>query len=298
MLMIDKPVCMEDGEEPLYGSLIWPGDNENGDAVLIWAGSGPTDRDGNAAGLQNNSIKILAQALGGAGYAVLRTDKRGIGESQDAMGDESAIRFGTFVDDMCAWAAWLKREVKPKRLFLLGHSEGALVATLAAQRLEADALILVAGIGFPPAQLLRRQLDSPDVALAPDDLRTIFEIMTALEDGKTVPDIPEELMGQFRPSVQPYLISWFAYDPAAELGKVEIPTLVVQGTLDLQVSMEDAERLAASRDGIRLARIQDMNHVLKSTTDYNPDNYGTYNKPLLPLAEGLFSEITGFMDSV
>jgi pimeloyl-ACP methyl ester carboxylesterase len=298
MLMIDKPVCMKDGQAPLYGSLVLPGDNSNGDAILIWAGSGPTDRNGNAPGLNNNSIKMLAQALGGAGYAVLRTDKRGVGESQDALKDESSIRFETFVDDLCDWEKFFRKETKPNRLFLLGHSEGALVATLAAQRLEADGLILVSGMGSPPADLLRWQLSSGDVSLPLEDLDLIFKIMESLERGATVSDVPEKLMGQFRPSVQPYLISWFKYDPALELGRVSIPILVVHGTRDLQVSMGDAERLAGAKNGIQFALIPDMNHVLKNTTSYNPENYGTYNKPLLPLANGFFPAIIGFLEKI
>ncbi|MEK9692400.1 MAG: alpha/beta hydrolase [Rhodospirillaceae bacterium] len=295
MLMIDKPVCLTDRLGALHGSLVIPGNNARGDAILIWSGTGPTDRDGNGPSLHNNSIKMLAHALGEAGFYVLRTDKRGIAESKSAMEDEAQITFETFVEDCCCWARNLKNEVNPNKIYLIGHSEGALVATLAAQQMKFDALVLLAGIGMKPAELLRRQLGGDQINLTADDLKKIFEIILSLENGKKIENIEQDLMEQFRPSVQPYLISWFKYDPALELSKIEIPTLVIHGTQDLQVSGENAERLAAAKTDAELFWIPNMNHVLKHASKDPRQNYGTYNKPLLPLADGLLPKISQFL---
>lgn len=294
MLMTDKPVCLTDGQGDLHGSLVTPGDNVLGEAILIWSGTGPTDRDGNGPSLHNNSIKMLAHGLGNQGFYVLRTDKRGIAQSRSALKDEAEITFETFVEDCCAWARYLKNEVSPHKIYLIGHSEGALVVTLAAQQMKFDALVLLAGIGLKPAELLRRQLGGDQINLTADDLKKTLEIILSLENGKKVENIEQHLMGQFRPSVQPYLISWFNYDPALELSKIAIPTLVIQGTQDLQVSGENADRLAAAKTDAELCWIRNMNHVLKHAGKDPRQNYGTYNKPLLPLADGLLPKILRF----
>ncbi|MEL0324978.1 MAG: alpha/beta hydrolase, partial [Rhodospirillales bacterium] len=174
-------------------------------------------------------------------------------------------------------------------------SEGVLVVTLAAQKMKFDALVLLAGIGLKPAELLRRQLGGEQINLTADDLKKTFEIISSLENGKKIENIEQDLMEQFRPSVQPYLISWFKYDPALELSKIEIPTLVIHGTQDLQVSGENAERLAAAKTDAELFWIPNMNHVLKHASKDPRQNYGTYNKPLLPLADGLLPKISQFL---
>lgn len=293
--MIDKPVSLGEGDAALHGSLVVPDGEGARDAMLIWSGSGPTDRDGNSAvGLRNNSLRMLAHALGEAGYVSLRTDKRGIGASAAALGNEADLRFEAYVEDAVRWARYLAGVPDIRRIFLLGHSEGALVAILAAQRIAPAGLILVAGIGSPAADLLRRQLAAPGIAIPPSQLEEIQAVMTALEAGRTVPGVSQSLHAQYRPSVQPYLISWFKYDPAFELAEVSVPTLVIQGTADLQVAMEDAERLAAARPGIALARIDGMNHVLKIAPAGREENFATYTRPMLPLAPGLVPAITRF----
>jgi len=296
MLMIDRPVALGDGPTALHGTLTVPDGNGRRDAVLIWSGSGPTDRDGNSGfGLKNNSLKMLAHMLGEAGFFALRTDKRGIGESARSAPPEADLRFATYVEDAIRWARFLKDVPAVNRVFLLGHSEGALVATLAARRFAAAGLILLAGAGFPAADILRRQLAAPDIAIPPQLLAETHEIMAALESGRLAPSVSAALDAQYRPSVQPYLISWFRYDPAAEFAKVSVRAVVIQGTNDLQVSMADAERLAGARPGIPLVRIEGMNHVLKIAPKDRAENFATYTKPLLPLAPALAPAVARFL---
>ena len=257
MLMIDKPVSIGDSDQALHGSLVVPEGNAPCDAILIWSGSGPTDRDGNSGqALNNNGLKMLAHGLGEAGYVSLRTDKRGIGESASAVSSEADLRFETYVNDAMRWARFLKEAPNVRNVFLLGHSEGGLVATLAAQKFQAAGLVLLAAVGFPAAEVIRRQLAAPGIVIPQAQLNEIHIIMKSLEEGDLVPRVSAELGAQYRASVQPYLISWFKYDPVAELANVTGPILVVQGTNDLQVSLEDAERLTAARDSISLIKIE------------------------------------------
>jgi alpha-beta hydrolase superfamily lysophospholipase len=296
MLMIDKPVSIGDGDQALHGSLVVPEGSGQRDAVLIWSGSGPTDRDGNSKlGLNNNSLKMLAHALGEAGYISLRTDKRGIGDSAAAMKNEAELRLETYVDDAVLWARFLQEAPNVRKVFLLGHSEGGLIATLAAQSFKASGLILVAAVGFRATDVIRRQLSAPGITIPNELLDEIHAIMKSLESGMLVPQVPSELTAQYRPSVQPYLISWFKYDPVAELARTEVPVLVIQGSNDLQVSVQDADRLAGARNNISVLKINRMNHVLKVAPTDRADNFATYTKPLLPLAPELLPALIDFL---
>src|SRR5690606_39190156 len=146
------------------------------------------------------------------GIATLRMDKRGVGESRAAMTAEADVRFDTMVEDALAWTAEAVRQTGLPCAWLIGHSEGALVALVAAQRAEAPicGLVLVAGAGRPAGDVLREQLNAslPD-ALKPDAMRALDN----LEAGRTT-QAPEALAAVFRPSVQPYLMSWLPLDPA------------------------------------------------------------------------------------
>ena len=172
------------------------------DAVLIWSGSGPTDRDGNSAlGLINNSLKMLAHALAEAGYVSVRTDKRGVGASAAAAPPETEHRFETYVEDAARWAGFLKEHPRIRNVFLLGHSEGALIATMAAQQFRGAGLLLIAGTGFRAPDILRRQIAAPEIVMPEALLKETNKIIDALERGEIVPEVSAELHAAYRPSV-------------------------------------------------------------------------------------------------
>lgn len=289
----DREVTLGPDPVALHGTLTAPDGTAPVPAVLIIAGSGPVDRDGNLPGMVNDSLKLLAHGLAELGIASLRTDKRGVSESRAAGPRELDLRFGTYVADTVAWLGVLRAEPRVARFALLGHSEGALVATLAAQRMDVAGLILISGVSEPAGKVIERQLAAAGV---PEPLQQRSrQIVTALEEGRTVADVPTALASLFRPSVQPYLISWLPLDPSAELAKVRMPVLIVQGTNDLQVTVGDAHRLAAARPGASLILIEGMNHVLKQSSDARAANIATYANPGLPLASGLLPAIVAFL---
>lgn len=267
----------------LHGSLIVPDRGARSATVLILAGSGPVDRDGNLPGLRNDSLKLLARGLAERGIASLRIDKRGIGQSRAAAMREEDLRIQTYVDDAIGWLAFLGARQDAGPLFILGHSEGALIATLAAQRMDVAGVILVAGAGEPAAQLIARQLSDAGV---PEHLQTESKrISQSLARGVAVADVPPELAALYRASVQPYLMSWLPLDPAAELARLTAPALIVQGTHDLQIRVEDAQRLAAGLPNSKFVLIEAMNHVLREAPKERAANlaiYGAFDKPLAP----------------
>jgi alpha-beta hydrolase superfamily lysophospholipase len=269
-----------------------PGDDPHSIALIL-AGSGPTDRNGNQPTAHTDKLKQLAHGLFAAGIATLRVDKRGIAASAPALSSEAELNFSQYVADAKAWLQMLRRQDRFERIFIVGHSEGALVATLAAQQEQPSGIILIAGIGFPLAVTIRRQLTSISL---PDVLKTkAMEILASLERGELVSDVPPELNALFRASAQPYLISSLTLDPAAELAKANVPALVVQGTTDLQVTVEDAKKLAASRDGVELVVIEGMNHTLKAAPPDRNQQTSTYIDPDIPLVPELAPRIADFI---
>ena len=265
--------------------------------VILHAGSGPTTRDGNTRGLPsgNNSLLLLSDALVNNGFAVLRFDKRGVGEGIESSSREEDLRLETYVADLVAWVNKARAEGEWDQIVLAGHSEGALIASLAASEVSVDGLISIAGAGRPAPDILREQLSRN---LPPNLYAESDRIIAALTRGETTDSSPPELAALFRASVQPYLISWFRHDPAEILGSLAIPTLVVQGTTDLQISVADAERLAASRNDIDLVVIDGMNHVLKDVAGDLAAQTPSYGNPSLPVNTQLVDVITAFISDL
>ena len=127
----EREVTIGEGAQTLYGSYIAPGPYKpEFDAVLILSGSGPTDRDGNQTTMKNDSLKMVAMALAEDGIASLRVDKRGVAASVKAAAREEDLRFETYIDDAKSWLAFLKAQPGVTRVFVIGHSEGALIGAV------------------------------------------------------------------------------------------------------------------------------------------------------------------------
>jgi pimeloyl-ACP methyl ester carboxylesterase len=224
-----------------------------------------------------------------------RFDKRAIGASKVIGLDEKTLRFGTYVGDAVKWTALLATEPRVSRVVLIGHSEGALVATMTAETTPVAGVVTIAGAGEPAAALLRRQFHSgalPEGLVSPAD-----ETLDSLVAGTAVADPPPALLALFRPSVQPYLMSWLPLDPAKELARLVVPVLVVQGTTDLQIGEGDAKQLVAALPSAKLVLVPGMNHVLKTAPADRAANVATYHDPSLPLAPGLLDAVAGFVAS-
>lgn len=206
---------------------------------------------------------------------------------------EDDIRITTYVDDAAGWVAFLRARPNAGPIFILGHSEGALIATLAAQKTDVAGLILVAGAGESASISIARQLADAGV---PERLqKDLQRISESLGRGVAVSEVPPELLALYRPSVQPYLMSWLPLDPAAELGRVGAPVLIVQGTHDLQIQVADARRLAAEKAGSELIVIAGMNYVLRDAPEDRAANIATYSAFDMPLSPKLIPAIAQFI---
>ena len=140
-------------------------------------------------------------------------------------------------------------------------------------------------------QIIREQLKAQPAFV----LEQSTPILDELVKGKTVENVPQLLFSLFRPSVQPYMISWFKYDPQTEIAKLKKPTLIVQGTTDIQVSIDDAKRLQTAKPDTKLAIIEGMNHTLKNVEAERTKNIQTYGQPDLPINVELVEAISSFV---
>ncbi len=289
--VVDLPISLQTETGKVEGTLLIPDRENKVPLVLIIAGSGPTDRDGNNPVMKNNSLKMLAEGLAENGIASLRYDKRGVGESKDAGLSESELRFEHYVQDAKAWVDYLSKDSRFSEIVILGHSEGSLIGMIATQNPDVTKFISLAGVGTPAGEIIREQLKPQP----PFVLEQSLPILEKLEKGETVDEVPPMLFSLFRPSVQPYLVSWFRYDPRQELAKLNKPILIIQGTTDLQVGVDDAEKLANANGRAELRIIEEMNHILKEAESDRTKNIATYSMPELPLQSDLLESILKFL---
>jgi pimeloyl-ACP methyl ester carboxylesterase len=279
----------------IHGKLMLPDGSTPCPVVLIIAGSGPTDMNGNSigTGMTNNSLLFLAQELAAKGIATVRYDKRGIGKSTAAGSKEEDLRFDHYIDDAAAWSDKLGSDARFNKVIIAGHSEGSLIGMVAATRSKAvKAYISIAGCGSPAYEILEKQLQSQPVQIQQESAAICKE----LREGRTVEQVPFYFTALYRRSVQPYLISWFNYNPAVEIASLDIPVLIIQGDRDIQVGVEEAEKLHAAQPASALHIIKDMNHVLKQCdTNDAMTQMAIYGNPDLPVKSELVTQIIEFI---
>ena len=285
----ELPQVLKTSTGDITGTLTIPRKSERIPIALIIAGSGPTDRDGNNPFMKNDCLKQLAHALAAHNIASLRYDKRGIAQSKGAGKNEADLRFDDYVYDAAQWIKLLKDKKLYTQIIVVGHSEGSLIGMIAGR--NADKFVSVAGAGQSADKILKEQLGS-QLKVIQD---TSSAIIDTLKSGRLAGHVNPILNSLFRPSVQPYLISWFRYDPQEEIKKLQIPILILQGTNDIQVSIEDAKRLKAANPNSKLVMLPHVNHILKKVTGDKQENIKTYNNSQLPIDEELVANIVSFI---
>jgi uncharacterized protein len=284
---------------PLQGTLQWPTTGASSyPTVLIIPGSGPTDRDGNnPMGVRAASYRLLAHALADNGVASVRYDKRGIGASAASVADGNAVTVADYVRDVDHWLSATLTTTGARCVWLMGHSEGGLIALAAANDPRVCGLILIAVPGRRLDITLREQLST---ALAGTPLLAPANAaIDALAAGQHVSteQLPGPLASIFAPAVQDYLIDLIGHDPALLIAATRVPTLIVQGNVDLQVSAADAHVLADAQPAARLIMLPHVNHVLKTLPDTadRSANIASYGDPALPVSPQLVAAITTFI---
>lgn len=199
------------------------------------------------------------------------------------------------MNDVTGWIDYLSKEKRFTTITVAGHSEGALIGMLACQnRPKVKGYISIAGAGRPAYEIIEAQVTAQQ---NPEAVRKeVASINRSLKNGKEVSDVPAYLQSLYRASVQPYLISWFKYNPRTVIASVKVPVLIVQGKNDIQVSVEDAEFLKKGCPAAELLLIDKMNHVLKDCESKAVQQQMlTYGNPSLPVNSALIASVSTFV---
>lgn len=284
---------------PLRGALRLPSTGPLDRVVLIIPGSGPTDRDGNGPLVKSSTYKLLADALSTRGVSSVRIDKRGLFSSATAIPDANAVTMADYANDIQTWITVIRKWINVPCIWLMGHSEGALVSLAAAETATpVCGLILLAGPGRPMADILREQFGR--VAKSEAVRKQAISAIAALEAGKRFDTggMDATLQPVFRDEVQNFIISLMAVNPTKLVSNFSGRVLIVQGKRDIQVSQVDAKKLKEANPNAELVLLADTNHVLKTvTTDDVQANLATYTDPHLPLASGVVDAIVDFVQA-
>lgn len=280
----------------LEGTLLLPPSHKPIPVILIIAGSGPTDRNGdNPLGVKAKSYQLLAEALAQNGIASLRYDKRGIGKSMKAASKEIDMRFEDSVNDAAQFLDTLKKDKRFGKIYILGHSEGSLIGMLLAQTVTVNGYISVAGLSQGIDEVINQQIKAQPF---PDSVKnTVSEYLSILKKGQTIPKLmPHLVIAQlFRASVQPYMISWLQYDPSKEIAKLKTKILIIQGDADIQVAEQEGQNLKKAAPKAQYLMIPKMNHALKEGSLDRAETMKNYQNPDLPLIKGLTEGIVKWL---
>jgi pimeloyl-ACP methyl ester carboxylesterase len=261
--------------------------------VILIAGSGPTNRNGNSIiGGVNNSLKFLAEGLTKNGIAVFSYDKRGLNKVDGKTIDEKSVVFDDFINDTKDVIVYFKAQKKYSKIIIAGHSEGSLIGMVAANE-KADGYISIAGAGRPIDEIISEQVEKNSPFLK----EKVDKSLAILKEGKTFENKNPMLESLFRESVQPYMISWIKYNPRDEIKKLKIPILIISGTNDIQVPETDAKLLQDSNPKSKLVIIENMNHIFKEIK-IDEDNLKSYSNSKLPVIPELIECISKFVKSI
>jgi len=314
-----EEVGYESSDVHLAATLTIPEGDGPFPAAVLLTGSGAQDRDEELFG--HKFFLVLADHLTRQGIAVLRADDRGVGGST---GSTMQSTTSDFADDALAGIRFLRTrdEIAPDRIGLVGHSEGGIVAPLAAARdPEAVAfVVMLAGTGVPLGDVIVHQVelmtqvagaDSATVAQESAKSRLLVELALAGADGTTLSDrftallreqaaaLPdsarptdEEIASTAKAAVAGFDTPWMRYalslDPREALREVTCPVLVINGDLDRQVdpdqNLPEIEAALADNPDVTVKRLPGLNHLLQTAQTGLPAEYGAIEETMSPLA--------------
>jgi pimeloyl-ACP methyl ester carboxylesterase len=258
--------------------------------ALLIAGSGSTDHDGNGPQLKPATLKKLSDELLARGIATLRYDKRGVGGWKKEFGRPEDFRFKDFVDDAASLIDYLRGSGRFSKVAVIGHSEGGLVAILAARRVPVERLVLLTTSARKQGDLLKAQLEKQ---LPPGKLAPIAKAIDAIMAGQIVDPPPAGLA--IAPSMQPGIASAFTEDPVDALRKIDLPTLIIAGGRDRQLARLDFLALTIADFAAKSLWLPEMNHVLVDVGD-EADDMASYNQAERPLDPELIERVATFIN--
>lgn len=271
------------------GTLLLPNEKNKPSIAIIIAGSGPMDRNGNQNFLKNNSLKKLAERLTENGIATFRYDKRIVKQIRQGNIDLN-MSFDDFVIDAISVLNFFKLKDSFSKIYIIGHSQGSLVGMLAARE-GADGFISLSGAGKTIDDVIIDQINNT-APMFTEDAKRVFSI---LKEGGTTEDYPKALASIFNKELQPFMTSWMQYNPQVEIKKLQIPVLIINGSKDFQVSIDEAHLLKAAVENAQIDIIEKMNHILVPIEGDNLENSKSYNESFRKLSPKLIDIIVKFI---
>lgn len=310
----------------LAGTLTMPSEGSGFPVVVLISGSGPQNRNEELMG--HKPFLVLADHLTRNGIAVLRYDDRGVAQSK---GDFATATSADFANDVEAAVAYLKtrKEFNPKKIGLIGHSEGGLIAPMvAARNKDVGFIVLMAGPGVPGKDVLLLQIEllnkaagmpTSDIAKQVKQTRDAIDILSMQGDSavmmsaywayakRSYTELPdsvrkivsaEQYAKQFSTMTTPWFRYFLSYDPATSLEKVKVPVLALNGTKDLQVwapqnlpAIEKALKKGGNKKYV-IKELPNLNHLFQEAGTGSSAEYSIIQQTLSPL---LLNEITNFL---
>ena len=290
----ESPITYKNLSGAINGTLTMP-ENAAGKVpvVLIIADTGPTDRNGNneQAGIHGNTYKLLAEGLSKSGIAVVRFDKRMVGESKTANKIED-LRFDDYVDDAVGLIDMLNDDQRFSKVILLGHGEGSMVAMLASRDQPAKAIISINATSEQGDKVMTGIFKSKPQYLQ-DEFKALLDSM---RKGKTFDNVDLAMYPLVTTAKQKYLMSYFRYVPTRIIKLMKVPVLIIQGSTDLQISPDNADKLKKAKSDAILITISGMNHIMKEAPADKDKNMATYDQPNLPLKAELVPDVVKFIN--
>ncbi len=293
-----EEVAIEASWGTLRGTL-WLPETATSTAILLIAGSGPTDRYGNSpAGIQTNCYALLAEALQEAGYATLSYDKRGIAASYYLHSEEllTDCHFTHYVEDAWSWVKVLYQRGF-ERVVIAGHSEGSTIALAVAEsHPEVSAVISLCGAAWPIDQILKMQLGAQLLPSHYALYASACRILDQLKQGEAPTEVPSTLATLFPAYLNTFYYEQMQYDPQQLLRRLTCPVLLVGGGHDSQITAENTRTLKGCAPKAQWIIVEQMCHVLKDA-EAGPvsSQLVSYTTPSLPLSAPLVPALLDFL---
>lgn len=274
----------------IKGELTLVNSKNSNPLVILTQGSWPTDRNGNQGMMMSNHSKLLTDSLKNRGINSFRYDKRTI-HYINRKSIPNNIKFNDFVLDLVKVIRYFKKNGFTN-IHLIGHSQGSLVSLKAADIEPVKSIISIAGTARTIDLVLTEQITAQYPSLK-SSLKKSFK---ELREKDTIVNVNPFLKSIFLPQNQKFINSWVKINPAEVLKKLdETPILVIHGTKDIQVPIEDAKKIDSIANHSKLIEIKNMNHVFRIIEGDRNENLASYSNPKQPISSEMIKAISTFV---
>jgi pimeloyl-ACP methyl ester carboxylesterase len=290
----ESPIALKTLSSTISGTLAFPKDKTGKmPVVIIVPGYGQVDRDGNGPKMNTNTYKLLAIALAKNGIASVRYDKRMLGQSVTSA-KENDMRFDDYFDDVFSLEGMLSDDKRFSKIIVLGHGQGSLAGMIAAVDERVNAFISVEGTSVRADAVMTEMINKTYPKYIAEGFKSVLD---TIRRGRIDYKVDPALYPVARPTLQPYIVSWWRFDPQAEIKKLKKPMLIINGSTDLDVDVTNAEKLKKGKLPV-VAIINGMNYILKEAPLDKDKNLATYTKPDLPIKPELVTTLVDFINKL